>query len=133
MHEMSNNTKLVLRAILDSGCMTRSDLRELLPTAAVDSALGTLQTHKLIEGTVSDRKASYTATPKGIRLHRKRGGEVAGPRMPVSEAPYTGQKPIAYRPGSMDAYSKPSRSGETFTPYTRPLILASKVQSTRFP
>jgi hypothetical protein len=113
----------VLSALMD-GPLTRGELADRKAT------LTNLQTHKLVDGEKYKGVTTYTITLKGRRLMAqitKPMGGVALPRGPVVGT-YTGEKPAAVRPGSMDAYSLPSLfSGERIE-RTRPLSISSKVQ-----
>jgi hypothetical protein len=53
---------------------------------------------------------------------------VARPRQPAMHGTYTGEKPAAIRPGSMDAYSLPSRSGGESIERKRPILIGARAE-----
>ena len=132
--ELSNNCLTMMRVLYENGPTTRTDLRGMLPSMDVDSTLGTLRWHELIEGQRGQRVAIYELTGKGMRLARPQSGSgvIAAPRMPVSADTYKGERAITTRPGAMDAYHRPSRRGDNYLPHARPISLASRVQDTKF-
>lgn len=110
--EYRPQTIAVLRAVKDLGPLSLRELQDMKLTSA-KSTLVNLQTHRYVESSRDYARSTsiYSITRKGIRTlaaHDVGKGDVAGPRMLVSSAAYTGEPAKAQRPGAMQAFEIPS-------------------------
>jgi hypothetical protein len=130
--EYRPQTIAMLRAIQEHGPVTIGELEDHLFFPSARKIVVNLQSQELIVALPKRKleRLSYEITRKGLRLLATMDGghgEVAGPRQPVSTARYTGEAKTQARPGSMIAFTLPSRVGDATVERRRPMLIGSTV------